>query len=724
MHEHAASQAGPSTLASSTSGIAHDEDDDPRKPLAPPLRLAKTNETLYGLPAHRFTNIGRYVPMNQYGEAHLLEDFEYLQHVGSSISLLGRDIVKRGWMRNSEQSQQQQQQQQPQQGQGQRKGAGTHITGHNKLSQEERNRLAFENWIRKMRLPIMLLPDGMSARKENHSRWKAQSRQLLATVELTFSCMHEATGTTSTASSQRTANGKHAGPLPSSRRTLLHHVSWDRKFSDVAWSELSKRARTFANDAGGSRDEALQKILFEALGDSALMSASSESPRTFFEQHACLLVAVHSDKLRNESSTRFLDWWQRQVRNGMVKEDGLHLDEDKRRALEEARQQHQWGANAGFAVAQMEGSENNHLQASRAPRVWGRPQAEKDGSDVAPQAAPTINAQEEQAEAVPEPMGLISASLLGRLQAARLASQAKSEHEQRQGQTESVSVEEETEVSKQQEDAQALAQVLRRSFIVLDGSETIEMVLRRLPRGNAVVEYPRVELWSRTRLRSLERAGQIHIEHLDPAQGAQDADGAPDGDGDSHGVQWKGGSMKRTLKDGHDEAALPPRKRAAHTADSNLLPIPQRSQGPAAPLAGISAYASSDEDEDDGENKGEKVHGEANADSAEARQRQQNEYEKGRLTESRLAARQELLGHADSDLGVRNAVEEGSGGSDDEGNEHSDTVARPSGLADIARALGMAPPEPLLPMPSSVESTSAAAADAINEAEELDYADA
>lgn len=516
--EHAAQghpsqgQASGSSLAAATPAPG---------PLHPSLQLR--NDFVDTPSSSRFSRVGQYVGMNEYDSTQLMEDFEYLQYVGKAVTLLGRDIAKSGWMRDGEQLSggRGAAQPPPSQQRGPGRGANQH------LPTEVRNRQTFEGWLRKLRLPIMLVPDGMSWRRENQTRWKIKTRQLLCTVEIRFASQSPSSGAS---------------------RSLVHHVVWDKQFEDVTCNELERRAKQKGKSAESETGKGLDMGAF--VGES-LGQALPNDRR--WRDSICLAVNISNDRLRNESSSKFLEWWQRQVKNGMVKADGLAFDEEKRSALEQLRRG-DWGVIEGM------GSEE---------QGWlGAPAR---GSDEAGVAKVEQQAQQQQST----DKGLISLSLLGKMQAARakLAQSSEPAGADQQGGTPQQSSPSSTEP--------------RRTLVLLDGTETFQTFLQRLPKGYAIVEYFHIEVWDKRRLLGLIDRGQILRERLVGSETAEGTTGWT--------VEPEEGTGKRSRRD--DEGGATKKPKTGETGGDDAL-------------GGLAAYASSEEEDEKPE------HGDSSSDEA------------------------------------------------------------------------------------------------------------
>jgi hypothetical protein len=403
--------------------------------------------------------------LNQYGEANLLEDVEYLHFVGQSVSAIGRDIVKKGWLRASTTDQQQKSDSGSTSRPPYDRRAGT-TAKTDKQPAEIRNRQQFETWLRRLRLPIMLLPDGMSARKENQSRYKGPTKQLQCTVQISFPCAPS-------------AEDRRA------RRTIIHHVMWDKPLGQVVVADIAKRSSL------ASASE--KKWLWSALIGRELNRPTDALKFEEVRHDVTLVIPLHSDRLRNESSAKFLEWWQRQARNGLVKGDGLELDEEKRAELDRVRKG-EWAPIEGLA----DGEIDDRIR-----------QSAVDSRQDDPALRSTV------------PSGLISSTVLERFGAQRLLRKCEGESTEK--------MEGDTTMNSGLPDRSPTNKTAttRRSLLVIEGHETIEEVLGRLDKGFAIVEYPHVEVWEKATLGRLFAQGKATRVLLANTRQTQKEEGEP-----------------------------------------------------------------------------------------------------------------------------------------------------------------------------------------------------
>lgn len=434
--------------------------------------------------------------MKDYDSRQLLEDFEYLQYLGKCVTMVGKDIVQNGWLKDAEQ------QESGGRGSGMHNQHSNNASGesvrggppnknfHQHISAELKNRRTLESWIRKLRLPIMLVPEGMSLRKENQTRWKNNMKQLLCTVEIR--------SVTSSA------------PL-NKQRSLLHHISWDKQISDVVIKEIDKKMK--------HKGKASVDVPIDEFNHMKGISIDN------WRDSLSIAISVSNERLRNESSSKFLDWWQRQVKNGMVKADGLEFDEEKKVALEQLRK------GVWAAVEGIEGQ-------------WPDIATESKEHGIQDEGPPK-----------PSTTGLISSSLLEKMQAARAArNQFKSEKQFEQ---------------ELKDNSSTFGP--RRTVILLKGTETFQDILQSLPKGIAIVEYFHVEVWAKkTLLMEIQKGNIVREMLLARSESEEDS------------------KEKLRKRDREDQAidTISPSKKAKGGTTSNALGT-------------LTAYESSDEEKED-----------------------------------------------------------------------------------------------------------------------------
>ena len=105
-----------------------------------------------------------YVSMNKYDYNQMVRDYQFLNQVGRVAASTGRHLVDKGLV--------------------QPPGPPSGAPRRSSAAQHRRDQYAKQVSYR--RLPIMLLPDGMSKRSANRSHWEPKRKQLCLTVHYAF----------------------------------------------------------------------------------------------------------------------------------------------------------------------------------------------------------------------------------------------------------------------------------------------------------------------------------------------------------------------------------------------------------------------------------------------------------------------------------------------------------------------------------------------------------
>ncbi|WFD39420.1 Box C/D snoRNA accumulation [Malassezia japonica] len=196
----------------------------------------------------------RFIAMRDYDHTQMMQDYQFLSQVGRVVSSTGKGLSDARML--------------PDAG---KPGANARRVP---AAQHRREQLSKQIMFRK--LPIMLLPDGMSKRQQNKTYWDTKKKSVLYTVQCTFPCVPDAEGV----SVHGQAGDADIGA--SLRRALGQ--------GDAEEPE-AKRRRTDRRSALG--------LVPDASGG---LEAASD---------AMLLLRIYPLRLRNETTTRFLDWWSR-----------------------------------------------------------------------------------------------------------------------------------------------------------------------------------------------------------------------------------------------------------------------------------------------------------------------------------------------------------------------------------------------------------------------------
>lgn len=352
-------------------------------------------------------------------------------------------------------------------------------------------------------------------------------------------------------------------------RTLLHQINGEERVHDVVLDQLVKRTKNLlpkkARKAGASNearymisDAAWQQAGFSPPNNKGTKSSNDEDdnrePKPYDALPAwCeIVVAVHSDRLRNETSAKFLGWWKRQVKNGLVGPDGLELVKPKEEDGE--------GAEIDFSEASI--------------AIPTAPRSERGGDGGNSNVGAQIERKAEEA-GVPVPAGLgslLSSGLLSRLHEQMNKGNKKPAEASTDTPADGAAID---RPSKEE-----LSKIMSRTIVVAaDETQTIEGLVREVgSRGLAIVEYPCLELWDAKSLRKdVAKKGTEVVELA------------------SNDLKRKRKRIDEEISDDEDASAAP-----RHPAAKRQLPAPAKPVG----IIGLSAYDSSDEGSAEDEKEG------------------------------------------------------------------------------------------------------------------------
>lgn len=211
----------------------------------------------------------RFVPMNKYDYNQLMEDYQFLNQVGRMVSSTGRALYEG-------------------------KLLGTKSAGEQRrapASVQRRDALAKQLSFHK--LPIMLLPDGMSKRKVNRTQWDTKNQRMLYSAHLSFPC---------------------ASPNPLVQGWLFHRMEGGADIVHHVLVEMERIGARLQDARPADEAPASKRARTETLPE---VWASLGVPCTLSDRAGCLptngvlLLHVYEIRLRNESTSKFLDWWVR-----------------------------------------------------------------------------------------------------------------------------------------------------------------------------------------------------------------------------------------------------------------------------------------------------------------------------------------------------------------------------------------------------------------------------
>jgi hypothetical protein len=552
-------------------------------------------------------------------------------------------------------------------------------------------------------------------------------------------------------------------------RILLHRVAGGRHVHSLFVEELRKRARKAADvpapvkapdtsaaskgkgkgkgkalkqepaAAQSSAEEALfadgfpPAVLVSAGLDPDATASTSTAGATQLPSGAVVLLGIHAERLRNESTPKFLRWWEGQVRRGTVDAGSIETFEEQqaaRAALEEQEQQRVPDEQQAQQMQQQAQWAQQQAMARGPPPggYGGPPPGGYSGPPPGGYAGPpppyyngpppgvpfgAASLYQEPAPAAPQHAlsRLTSSSLLGSLgaklrgpnaapapsaalpsptpQAAQQASPAPSAP---------IAPAEPAKMRPPVEKASAAAPALRHFVAIRDAALGLEAMLSQLPAGFAVVEYAQLELWPQARVETAEKEGLIRVHELGESVEAQ-ADKKREREATAAADEESSSKRTRVVK-AEQECMPAPAASVPSVASQPAVSAPPIRSAPAQASSGLMGLAAYDSDSD-----AESDEEESPPAASSSRQLSPEQIR------SRQIARSELLSAA---------PREPSSEPDEEDLEEEE--ARGS-VADIARLLGIAPPAPVKAeqKPTTVELKAAPAAALASLEDEVDW---
>ncbi|KOS15627.1 hypothetical protein Malapachy_2396 [Malassezia pachydermatis] len=239
--------------------------------------------------------------MKEYDYNQMLEDYQFLNQVGRMVTERGRELSN-GKMLAPE------------------KPAAGPSSRHGPAAQQRREALGKQIAFHK--LPIMLVPDGMSRRKQNRSHWDAKQRRMLFTIQFHFPCQRTSEDATiARAQAQGILVHSLEGPTCLSHVCLtelerlsarVHHQSVTAWHARITPDERpGKRARM--DDMSHRMDRVSHHGPWHLAPDVMASLGLPHAPNHALSLPAssALVLHVYPLRLRNESSVKYLDWWAR-----------------------------------------------------------------------------------------------------------------------------------------------------------------------------------------------------------------------------------------------------------------------------------------------------------------------------------------------------------------------------------------------------------------------------
>ena len=203
----------------------------------------------------------RFVSMRSYDYNQMMQDYQFLSQVGRVVSSTGRNLAEARMLQEPSRPN----------------------TPARRLPAAQHRRELLSKQIGFLKLPLMLLPDGMSKRQQNKTTYDTKKKQILYTVQCAFPCAR-----------------------PAQAPVAVHGLPSTTELGVCLASALS--VRDAADEPDHKRPRTDAPADFGALG---LMRDASDADRLGPQRDTLLLLRVYPLRLRNETTTRFLDWWAR-----------------------------------------------------------------------------------------------------------------------------------------------------------------------------------------------------------------------------------------------------------------------------------------------------------------------------------------------------------------------------------------------------------------------------
>ncbi|CAO1623350.1 unnamed protein product [Sympodiomycopsis kandeliae] len=534
------------------------------------------------------TKTSSYVPLNSYTENQFLHDYHFLSSIGRKVSSVGSQLQSQGLLpQQLEANLNALQRKPPNSGNG--STGPTYRADFEKLKHlKQRNSLKEE--FRKRRCKIMWLPEGMGREVENKSSFNERGKKLRMSLQVEFPLHHDIDQrrkiyhdlpsnlpvqvkvlnelekeSMKSASAEWVAQHKQHSIGPATNRSGGGKRARKRKATAAAQTDADQSdqpsqppsgeaivpdfqqqhessaslpgpgATTTNHDNNAQPTQRQHKPFYISdlvLSKHGLLPSSPSVPSsepkeyTHLPAHITLAVQIHDMRLRNESSLKYLEWWERRG-----KHEGENLPDGQEDAIDQLALQ------------------ANEADATKPMRVWGQLQAEQGGSTAATHLPPADVAS---GSIAPANIPLISQGILSNLSAklqsvqasAALARQREEDARQRQRHAGSPTKSSEAAIigkdlvqyDDDDDDDEAKEIIAsardpslgekadvqgRRNLYVLPAttidSSTVtsfinfETMLRSLPRDWAVVEYPTIEVWRTDQLENKSKNGDIQV---------------------------------------------------------------------------------------------------------------------------------------------------------------------------------------------------------------------
>lgn len=619
-----------------------------------------------------------YIPLKSYDAAQFLHDYRFLSQIGRHVSAAGKHLLDQGLLPQQVEAlatavnPEWQHPQGPNNTQG-RGPAGPSYRPDFAKVRRMKARQALKEVVRQRRCKTMWLPEGMAREMENKTAYNERQKRIRWSCEMAWPC----------SKGKRVVYHDMPPNLPIELKLMAELEKLSLKSAPANWKrkEISgcsdtqsrpaeiidpptrnkrKRGRKGAPNAPTQSNAAAQPEqsgtsagASEAVEPSTVDQDATRQSRTYWisdltwEQHGLLqreatdkvapspipqaytelpdwitlAVQVHHTRLRNETTLRYLEWWQRKGK-----------DEEEQQKTE--------------ANVPQEAQEEFAAQLSlpgNVPDVIGAPGPASYGSD----RFPTVDNGSFQS--LPQAASFLPPTLLAQLSAKLDASKAaatpakpsaslakpkdKQENTLALGYASSDSDEEEDQhdrskaapVTLRKDNCRLLYLLSRSADQGTDASDTaqtprnrgnlgIEPLLRSLPPDHAVIEFPRIEIWNtEVLLRAQEAkendgsAAAIQIVKWDVPPATEEEDlGAGQDAGSSQTLDKSSGASDLT-------SLGVPKTNAVNSAVAQASPLPEmgskrslakgreNSSASSAKLVGLASYDSDSGEEEEGD---------------------------------------------------------------------------------------------------------------------------
>lgn len=485
-----------------------------------------------------------FIPMTQYTESHMLQDYLFLSSISRTTSETGRQIVSMNLLPAPTTD-------------GAKHQVCASATGAPRLTNQQRQRDQLIKQLHYRKFKVMVLPEGMARRKSNMSQFQPKDKKFGLTVQLKLP--------------HHSSRSKPDEPEPERDSWLLHKQDCLETVEAVVLTEL--QTRSFANKKDISRLRAtlhlsskdvrswiLSAAMISTCG-LAMPSIATNVDKTLakhgedhllvlhaFPQEWTLLVPAYSARLANESTSRYLDWWARKRKWEESNPELAAQQSDEQRKEASAGREGRRGISR---IQRERGEQTEHAGSRNCTRIHAdaRPEQVAQRGMQKPSAdntTTTTTASTMVSSAYPSPaptvasQGLISSNLLSML-SQRLGRQPQPQPSttlsasppppsttastQRAPPTAATQPR-----SSPAQPAQPAQPESARSILVHITSPrhtTLSWLLQTLPEGYSVVEYPELRIVAAERLERMQNGGVQVVPLM--GEGLQ-ANGAPKDD--------------------------------------------------------------------------------------------------------------------------------------------------------------------------------------------------